>query len=138
MVSTAAITESTVKDILETPITEDVTTVVYKVNALVKKDEQPGFTNILKEYNGRAYVHAGIAFFGGGKNYGVLDTDRYTFHSFNKYEIGLMDVGAGYMQAAAGDETFYFVLHDATSTFTPQEQEKMLTTDAYGFISKKD
>lgn len=100
--------------------------------------EQPGYTNVLKQHNGTAYVHAGIAFFGGGKNYGVLDTENYSFHSFNKYEIGLMDVGAGYLQAAAGDERFYFVLHDATSTFTPAEQEKMLASDAYGFISKKD
>ena len=42
---TASIKESTVKDILETPITEDVTTIVYKVNALVCKKQEPGFTN---------------------------------------------------------------------------------------------
>lgn len=39
------ITESTVKDILNTPVTEDVTTTIYKVNALVKKVPDQGFTN---------------------------------------------------------------------------------------------
>jgi len=38
-------TESTVKAIVEAPVTENVTTIVYKVNALVKKVEGTGFTN---------------------------------------------------------------------------------------------
>ncbi len=36
---------STVKDILDTPITENITTNIYKVNALVKKVEGTGFNN---------------------------------------------------------------------------------------------
>ena len=39
------ITESTIKDILDTPVTEDITTLVYKVTALVKKTPNTGFTN---------------------------------------------------------------------------------------------
>lgn len=39
------ITESTVKAIMDTPVTEDITTTIYKVNALVKKVEGTGFTN---------------------------------------------------------------------------------------------
>ena len=39
------ITESCVKDILETPVTENVTTTIYKVNALVKKVPGNGFVN---------------------------------------------------------------------------------------------
>lgn len=39
------ITESTVKDILETPVSENVTTTIYKVNALVKKVPGQGFVN---------------------------------------------------------------------------------------------
>ena len=42
---TGWITESSVKDILETPVSEDITTLIYKVNALVKKVEGTGFTN---------------------------------------------------------------------------------------------
>ena len=42
---TSWIQETTVKDILETPVTEDITTTVYKVNALVKKVPGNGFTN---------------------------------------------------------------------------------------------
>ena len=39
------ITESTVKEILETPVTQDITTLIYKVNAVVKKVPGTGFTN---------------------------------------------------------------------------------------------
>ena len=39
------ITESTVKQMLDTPVTEDITTTIFKVNALVNKAEGTGFTN---------------------------------------------------------------------------------------------
>ena len=39
------IQESTVKEILETPVTENITTNIYKVNALIKKVPGSGFTN---------------------------------------------------------------------------------------------
>lgn len=39
------ITESTVKEMLATPFTEDVTSTIFKVTALVKKVEGTGFTN---------------------------------------------------------------------------------------------
>lgn len=42
---TTWITESTIKDMMDTPVTEDVTTLVYKVNALVKKVPGSGFVN---------------------------------------------------------------------------------------------
>lgn len=42
---TSWIKESSVKDIIETPVTEDITSLIYKVNALVKRDQQTGFVN---------------------------------------------------------------------------------------------
>jgi len=42
---TSWIEATTVKDLLDTPVTEDITTKVYKVNALVKKVPGNGFTN---------------------------------------------------------------------------------------------
>lgn len=39
------ITESTIKQMLDTPVTEDITTTIFKVNALVNKAEGTGFTN---------------------------------------------------------------------------------------------
>ena len=39
------ITETTVKEIMDTPVTEDITTKIFKVNALVKKVPGNGFVN---------------------------------------------------------------------------------------------
>lgn len=39
------ITETTVKDIMDTPVTQDIAVLTYKVNALIKKVEGTGFTN---------------------------------------------------------------------------------------------
>ena len=39
------ITESTVKEIMDNPVENDITTTIFKVNALVKKVEGNGFTN---------------------------------------------------------------------------------------------
>ena len=39
------ITETTVKNIMDTPVTEDITTIVYKVNALIKRVDGNGFIN---------------------------------------------------------------------------------------------
>ena len=39
------ITETTVKEIMDTPVTEDITTTIFKVNALVKKVPGSGFVN---------------------------------------------------------------------------------------------
>ena len=39
------ITETTVKEIMDTPVTEDITTKIFKVSALVKKAPGDGFTN---------------------------------------------------------------------------------------------
>lgn len=44
---TAAIEETTIKNMMDTPVTNDITTVVYKVNALVKKVPGSGFTNYI-------------------------------------------------------------------------------------------
>ena len=39
------IQEGTVKEIMETPVTENITSDIFKVNALIKKQENPGFVN---------------------------------------------------------------------------------------------
>ena len=39
------IEETTVKEIMDTPVSEDITTTIYKVNSLVKKAPSNGFTN---------------------------------------------------------------------------------------------
>ena len=98
------------------------------------------FASIIYQENSSApkYVHAGIAFFGGGKNYSVFESANYTTYDFNGYEVKLSDVGKTTLQVAAGNESFYFLINDATTqTFLPSDQEEILNTnDAYSCIYK--
>ena len=96
--------------------------------------------NIVYNNGSNDYVHAGIAFFGGGRNYGVLEDSSYNFHKYNAYEVSLVQVGKPELQLAAGQESFYFYIHDATTaSFLPEHQEAMLKNadEAYSCIYKK-
>lgn len=93
--------------------------IVYK-NQVVDKDGKP------KEVT---WVHGGIAFFGGGKNYSVIDYSDYTYHDFREYEVTFNAIGRWELSLAAGDESFYFYIHDATTeSFLPEEQNRLIKT----------
>ncbi len=104
--------------------------------------DDPNFKNIIYNKGGEKYVHAGIAFFGGGKNYGVFEcknAEETQFSQFVGYEIGLDDVDKGFLAAAAGREKFYFMLYDSTSQFLPETQDAYLDSkNAYDCIYKAD
>ncbi len=115
----------------------------FDVGAMVKGiADDENFKNIVYEKDGKKYVHAGIAFFGGGKNYGVFEfknTEPTQFSQLVGYEIGLEDVDMGFLAAAAGREKFYFLLHDSTTQFLPEAQDAFLESEnAYDCIYKKD
>ena len=96
------------------------------------------YENILTPYNEKNYVHAGIAFFGGGKNYSIFDSTNDIVDKLGRYEVGLDTVGRAELKAAAGEEDFYFFIYDKNSTFTPEMQERKLYDEtAYDCIYKK-
>lgn len=102
--------------------------------------ENPNFKNIVTKHNNKNYVHSGIAIFGGGKNYGVCEFKNYEFYVLNGYSVSLADVNKAFLSAAAGNERFYFLLHDSTNVnFLPSKQEEILNSkDAYAFIYPKN
>ena len=103
------------------------------INALHKS---PEFENVIYESNNVKYIHAGIAFFGGGKNYNVFEDKNYSTYDLNEYAINLSDVGKGMLSAAAGYEDFYFMLCDRTTLdFLPETQQQILESGkAYNCI----
>jgi hypothetical protein len=109
----------------------------FDVKGMIEKiSDNSSFKNIITKYNGKQYVHAGIAFYGGGKNYSVFEAKNGT--ALNQYKISLSDVGRPELNIAAGDEPFYFFLYDATSAFTPDVQAKKLASgEAYDCIGNK-
>lgn len=84
------------------------------------------YKNILTPYQEKSFVHAGIAFFGGGKNYSVFDSDGNLARELGQYEVSLKTVDRPELLYAAGEENFYFFIYDKTSTFTPKMQQEQL------------
>lgn len=86
--------------------------------------------NIIKTVGNKNYVHGGIAFYGGGKNYHILDTSAYTFEAMRQYNVNIsvlaqssddtLKMQGESLPNAAGTEDFRFVMFDATSNYSPK------------------
>lgn len=88
----------------------------FDVGAMVElASQKDGFGTIVKNYNGTAYVHAGIAFFGGGRNYGVLEdlTKNGEGLGLDGFDVSLAIVEKAFLASAAGPENFYFNIYDS-------------------------
>ena len=90
----------------------------------------PAYQNILYNYDAVDYVHAGIMFCGGGKNYSIVEnkiTSDFN-HKLNEYNIKLSNIvdeegmNQGYLQTVSGNEPFYFLIYNSNSTFTYETQ----------------
>ena len=93
------------------------------------KDMDENCKNLVKTVNGKDYVHGGIAFYGGGKNYHILDMNGYTFAPMKQYNVNIdilknsadetLQMQGSALPNAAGAEDFRFVMFDATSEYSP-------------------
>lgn len=131
----AEVDSSSLIEVLGTTAFNDITLDIPEmINALY---QNPEFKNVIYTSDDQTkYLHAGLAFFGGGKNYSVFEDNLYQTYDLNGYAINLADVGKGMLQAAAGEQDFYFMLCDATTlNFLPDDQAEILASGtAYSCI----
>ena len=83
-----------------------------------------GYEHIVTNYNYKKMFHAGIQFFGGGKNYSVFEYGSR--EPLYPYCISFSDIGREELTYLAGEEPFYFFLYDSNSSFSPAVQEQKL------------
>lgn len=99
---------------------------VKQLISSIAKNEH--FKTIVYNKNDKQYVHGGVALFGGGKNYGVVEFKDYSFKTLNGYTVKLSDVDKSALQVAAGNGAFYFLVNDSsTDRFKPEDQEAWLS-----------
>lgn len=99
----------------------DIQFMVEKYNSKLKEDEPKIIKKVLNDENLEVdYVHGGIVFFGGGKNYGVLDTTEAKGSSMNlsAYSVSLEDAGVQPLRYAAGEEEFYFFMFNESQEYS--------------------
>ncbi len=117
-------------------------TLKFDVKEMIEKLDN---TSMVYKNGNEQYVHGGIVFFGGGKNYGVFEDNSKSFTGLiadgeeklklNEYSISLREVGQDLLEKAAGDKPFYFVVYRANSKFTPPVQQEILGgNNAYNCI----
>ena len=113
------------------------------------------YRNIIYTADGADYVHGGIAVYGGGKNYGIVDfADDFTSDPLKEYSVNLSVLAKGeefdpknpmngselYLQGtmlpfAAGTQDFRFFMYDASSDFGYAEQVKAISEGtAFDFV----
>ena len=100
----------------------------------------PTDPTIIDTINGKTYAHGGIIFYGGGKNYHILDTSNYTGYSLTTHNVSMNQMGDSTFVKCipwvAGTEPFRFVMYDSTSTLNYELQEELYQTNqAYSNIN---
>lgn len=113
---TSWIPESTVKEVMDTPVTEDISTTVFKVNALIKKAENTGFTNYyIDDLDGRtgSYVYTQC----NGKDFAWMDEFDGKICTVYLSAINAKSTASGctwrFIPVAVSDDNFLFDLNDA-------------------------
>lgn len=127
------IDSSTLIEMNSTLLGESVTQMLtFNIGALVQQASSKFPTIVTQD----GYVHAGIAFFGGGRNYGLFE-DKANMN-LEGFEVSLSDIDKSTLEKAAGSEHFYFNIYDkTTSGFTPEDQNNMTSAEMYACIYKK-
>lgn len=114
---------------------------------LTKVNEDDAYRGIVVNDGDNTYVHGGIACYGGGYNFSIVDFSKSTFAVPTKYSINLSALTKGedtnsvlYSQGsvlpmAAGPGDFRFYMYNANSEFTMSSQQKLID-DEEAFIIK--
>ena len=103
----------------------------FNIKEIIKetvKTQENTYKNLFFNYEGVDYVHAGIAYFGGGKNYSIVENNisaENSLGTFSTYETRLSLVGHATLEYAAGSEYFHFMVYDKVSGFTYLDQENL-------------
>lgn len=91
-----------------------------------------GLDDILTTVGDKEYVHGGIALYGGGKNYSIVDMDEWDYKSdVHQYNVNIsilsdceensvLQQQGDLLPAAAGKQDFRFIMYDATSENQPK------------------
>ncbi len=96
----------------------------------VCKNYPDDYGNIILDKSGTKYVHGGIAMYGGGKNYSIVDFSGYTGAIMDQYNINLevlailgegdLAIQGSTLPFAAGQGDFRFFMFGANSAYLPE------------------
>lgn len=113
------------------------------VSALIDNFAKGDNASIVLESQNKKYVNGAIAFYGGGKNYSIVDTSAVNddFESLHSYSVPVENFisqgNAVLINYTAGAEPFRFCLYDNSSTLGIAKQETDLSDgSAYNWLMR--
>ncbi|MCH5163784.1 MAG: hypothetical protein J1F36_02075 [Clostridiales bacterium] len=98
------------------------------------QSNNPKYQDIIKNVDGKKYVHGGIAIYGGGKNYCQISTDNLdaSLSDFTRYNINISTLEGSdnsslqsqgqLLPGAAGKQDFVFYMYNADSANSYEKQ----------------
>lgn len=114
------------------------------IGEMLKKVQSVSYNNIVEVDGDTTYVHGGIACYGGGYNYSIVDFSKCAVEAPSKYMVNLSVLMTGedessalynqgaILPAAAGPADFRFYMYGADSGFTRAYQEALIASgEAY-------
>lgn len=123
------------------PINFDIAEMINSLNT------QSEYNGIVVEYTKdinkpneiQQFAHGGIVYYGGGKNYSIVNLKDFTGENFGSYTIGFDDLNnttrSDLLNLAAGKEPFRFLMYNTSSNFSVQRQIDDLNSGvAYTYI----
>ncbi len=108
------------------------------IGEMLKKVQSVKYEKIVEFDGDTTYVHGGIACYGGGYNYSIVDFSKSTFAVPTKYMVNLSVLKEGedessalynqgaVLPAAAGPADFRFYMYGADSDFTRADQQALI------------
>lgn len=128
----ANVDSSTLIETMDLPNSpEGISFLKLNVRAMLEAVQQYGgeqFKDIVKPLDGKTMVHGGIAMYGGGKNYHIVDMTQWDYAALaTTYNVNLTVLNNDAIQdediraqgrllpGAAGEEDFRFIMYDAKS-----------------------
>lgn len=109
---------------------------------LIKNYDAQEEKGIISYYNGKACANGGIAYFGGGKNYSVVDTSGISdnFNTLTSFSVPIKYISGEKVQFlyyTAGKEPFRFLVYDSNSPLSVEKQIQDINENtAYSWIKK--
>lgn len=113
------------------------------IGSLIDSYTEKTGSKMVSSYDGKKYVNGAIAYFGGGKNYSMVDTTfvNENFTPLNSYSVDisyLAESNTQYLYYTAGKKPFRFMLYDSESKLSVENQIQSIEEEitAYNWVKK--
>lgn len=102
--------------------------------------EQEKYKTLTAMYNNKQYVHGGIALYGGGKNYSIVNKADYTGVEFDQHLIDFSILNdarkQNILEMASGKQPFRFMIYSNENFPVQKQLDDFASGEAYEYMNR--